>query len=189
MNSVKRKVSSISFFFLLLLAAGTLIFVNFMLNQNFNINEKAAPVQNTYKSTQKPKNTPKPGHKYTQTPNPTPTPYPKATACSWVTVTGAESYAGPYNGKPLYYLKSGSTVTLTAETTPTNGWVDWKIASFSARLPNGGVFSSNFAPTVNYTAPINTSGSDQGVEVRGDISEAPNPWIYCPPMTFAIHSN
>ena len=114
--------------------------------------------------------------------------YTTASSCSTVTVTGA-TYAGSSYGKEIYYMASSGTVTLTANTTPTNGKVAWKIASYSNLLPNGGSFSANNRPSVTYTAPANTSGSDQGVEIRGDISESPNPWLYCPPFTLAIHSN
>lgn len=109
------------------------------------------------------------------------------TACNSVTVTGG-TYGGIVNGKSLYYLSGGSTITLAANITPLNASVNWKIAGFSISLPNGGSFSSNNAPTVKYIAPTNASGADQGVEIRGDISEYPNPWIYCPPITFAIHT-
>ena len=171
----------------ILLVLGTLVLVNTLFKQNFNIREKAYSQQSTLPlPTTNPKNirkTPKP--KATKTPKSSP--YPTASSCSSISVSGG-SYGGIVNGKSLYYLSSGSTVTLTANTVPINASVNWKIVSFSSALPNGGRFSSNNAPTVGYTAPINISGVDQGVDIRGDISEYPNPWIYCPPITFAIHT-
>lgn len=185
MNKVKTKRRRLILLFLLiLLAVGIFVLINTLFRQNFDIREKASseivgvPVHTT-----KPKNTPKP--KPTKTP--ISSPYPTASSCSSVSITGG-SYGGIVNGKALYYIASGSKVTLAANTTPPNGLVNWKIASFSYRLPNGGSLSTNNAPTVVYTAPVNSSGSDQGVEIRGDISEYPNPWIYCPPITFAIHT-
>lgn len=124
----------------------------------------------------------------TPTASPIPTSLPHATSCSTVDVNGGATYGGIVNGKSLYYIASGQTVFLHAITTPENAYVNWKIATFSSALPNGGSFNTNGVATVNYTAPINTSGSDQGAEVRGDISEYPSPWIYCPPMTFAVHT-
>lgn len=124
----------------------------------------------------------------TPTASAVPTSLPHATSCSTVDVNGGATYGGIVNGSSLYYIASGQTVNLHAITTPQNAYVNWKTPTFSMRLPNGGSFSTNGVATVNYTAPINTSGSDQGVDVRGDISEYPNPWIYCPPMTFAVHT-
>ncbi len=123
----------------------------------------------------------------TTTPIPQPT-YTTATSCSSVTISGA-SYGGNQYGKEIYYTNSSSTITITANTTPPNGKVAWKVASFSNQLPNGGSFSATNQPTTTYTAPPNNSGSDQGVEIRGDISEYPGPWLYCPPFTLAIHTN
>jgi hypothetical protein len=113
--------------------------------------------------------------------------YPQATSCSSVSVVGAISQ-GEVGGKTVYYVKSGAKVVLTANTIPANGFVRWKIASFSSALSRGGSFSPSAGPKVTYKAPINKSGSDQGVEIRGDISEYPNEWLYCPPITLAIHS-
>ena len=112
----------------------------------------------------------------------------QATSCSSVSVSGG-TYGGVVGGKALYYVASGGSLGLTANTTPTNGTTNWKIASFSSALPNGGSFSVNNSPTTTYTTPTNSSGSDQGVEIRGDISESPNAWLYCPPITIGVHSN
>lgn len=167
-----------------ILAFGIVLLVAMLWKQNFDIREKASFVNDSVPVyTTKPRNTPKPK----PTNPPTSSPYPSASSCISVSVIGGV-YSGIVNGKSLFYLSSGSMVTLTANTTPTGALVNWKIASFSSALPNGGNFSSNNAPTVNYTASINKSGTDQGVEIRGDISEYPNPWIYCPPLTFVIHT-
>ena len=39
---------------------------------------------------------------------------------------------------------------------------------------------------VNWTAPIPIDKIDAGVDVRGDISEYPNPWKYCPTINFIV---
>jgi hypothetical protein len=115
-----------------------------------------------------------------------PTPRPLG-SCSSTTVSGGK-YGGMVNGKALYSVSSGASITLTAVTTPANLPVNWKIATFSSRLPNGGKFSVNNVVKTVFTAPINSSGLDQGVEIRGDISEYPKPWLYCPPITIAVHT-
>ena len=86
----------------------------------------------------------------------------------------------------MYRINAGSTATLTAQTSPGNGAVNWKIASKSSNLPNGGSFSSNGSSVTNWTAPSNPSTSEEGVDIRGDISEYPNTWKYCPTITFAV---
>lgn len=131
----------------------------------------------------------------TPTPAPTPTPTPQritADSCSGVSVEGAtfvKTYSGQNGTYYQYSINSGATAKLTAQVTPAGGYVNWKLASVSSNLPNGGSFSyhdSNNTSVVNWTAPSNSSGSEQGIDVRGDISESPNTWKYCPTLTFAV---
>jgi hypothetical protein len=163
-------------FVLIILALAIVGLVVAFGKQNFDIRERAASGEPPrIRKTPRPRNTP------------TPTPYPKATSCSDVEVVGA-AQGGTVNGKKTYYVKSGATIYLHALTTPQNSSVNWKVAQYSSKLPDPGTFSTNLAPYVEYKAPVNKSGSDQGVEIRGDISEYPNQWLYCPPFTVAIHS-
>lgn len=115
---------------------------------------------------------------------PCPTSTPPAIYCPSVTVTGA-TYEGIFSNQIRYSLESSGSATIHANTIPANLPVNWK-AQFSSQLPNGGSFANNYVATTLYTAPANTSGSDQGVEIRGDISEYPSPWIYCPPFTIVV---
>lgn len=117
--------------------------------------------------------------------SPTPAPSPiAAQSCSGVSIEGAT-----FVSSSIYSINSGATAKLTAQVTPTGVYVNWKIATFSSNLPNGGSFSypdSNNTSIVNWTAPNNPKTTEEGVDIRGDISEYPNPWRYCPTITFAV---
>lgn len=124
--------------------------------------------------------------------NPTPTPTPiAAQSCSGVVVEGAtftQTYQGQNGTYYQYSINSGATAKLTAQTTPAGGYVRWTKGS-SINLPNDGTFTypdSNNTSIVNWTAPNNPVSTEEGVDVRGDISEYPNTWEYCPTITFAV---
>lgn len=112
--------------------------------------------------------------------------------CAIGSVDGAtfsQTYQGQNGTYYLYNISSGATAKIAVNVSPTGAYVDWKIATFSQNLPDGGSFSypnSNDTSVVNWTAPSNPKTTDEGVDVRGDISEYPNPWKYCPTITFAV---
>lgn len=128
----------------------------------------------------------------TPTPTSTPSPSPVAAqSCSRVTVEGA-TFVKTYQGQNgLYYqysINSGATAKLTAQVTPAGGYVRWTKGG-SINLPNDGTFTypnSNNTSIVNWTAPNNPVSTEEGVDIRGDISEYPNTWKYCPTITFAV---
>lgn len=128
-------------------------------------------------------------------PTPTPTPAPKpritATSCSSVTVEGDVTYRSSYTDQDgylvkIYYINSGGTAKLTAQTNPPGAYINWKIVSTSMYLPSGGTLTPdpNDYTVVTFTAPNNPTNEDQGTYVRGDYSD--NPWKPCPYVDFAV---
>lgn len=112
-------------------------------------------------------------------------PPPSQSTCTSVSILGL-----PSDDLSPHYIESGQTVQLTANVSPPGTSVNWKVATYSSLLPDGGTFSypdPNNTAVVNYTAPMNEhSNVDQGVTVRGDISEYPDEQISCPTVTFAV---
>lgn len=130
---------------------------------------------------------------YISAPTPTPTPVKiVGNSCTISNVSGAtfsQTYQSQNGLYYLYYINSGATANISVNVDPSGAFVNWKIVSNSSNLPNGGSLSypnSNSTSVVNWTAPINPVNTDEGVDIRGDISEYPNPWKYCPTITFAV---
>lgn len=126
-----------------------------------------------------------------------PSPTPVTPFCSdSVDVKGA-AYVRSYRGqdgdlKYLYNIPSGGKARVTVYPTPVDSPVNWKIVGVSYKLPDGGYFSYPEAGktlVVDYWAPINYVDSAQGVDIRGDLSDYPQPWVHCPTITFAVQPN
>lgn len=123
---------------------------------------------------------------------PSPTPTPPSLSCASVNVEGA-ILVGTHKAQSgmvsIYSVNSGATVKLTAQVSPLGTKVSWKNTGISRNLPNGGTFSypnSNNTSVVNWIAPDNPMTTEEGVYVRGYISEYPDPTIYCPEIDFAV---
>lgn len=131
----------------------------------------------------------------TANPVPTPSPTPKskiaAVSCSSVTVEGDVTYRSTYTDQDgyqvkIYFINSGGTAKLTAQTNPPGAYINWKIVNTSMYLPSGGTLTPdpNDYTVVTFTAPNNPTNEDQGTYVRGDYSD--NPWKPCPYVDFAV---
>lgn len=123
---------------------------------------------------------------------PTPTSTPVALSCSQVLVEGAtflETYQGQNGLYYLYSINSGATARLKAQVVPSGTQViRWAVGG-SRYLPSAGTLSypvQGETTIVDWTAPINPMGTEEGVDIRADISEYPQAWVYCPTLTFAV---
>lgn len=113
-------------------------------------------------------------------------------SCNSVNVEGA-TYVRTYQGQNgtyyQYSINSGATARLVARVLPPDTRVNWK-AGGSANLSDPRLGFSypypNNTSVVDWTAPNNPMTTEEGVDIRGDISEYPNPWKYCPTITFAV---
>lgn len=120
-------------------------------------------------------------------PIPSASPTPQSLSCSGVTVEGAiQTRSGT---ETIYIMDSGAKAKISAQVTPAEAKVNWKIATASKNLPSSGSFEIpdlNNTSVVNYTAPNNPVSTLEGVQVRGDLSEYPDPLVSCPVINFAI---
>lgn len=88
-------------------------------------------------------------------------------------------------GEDIYIVDSGSKTRMIVQFQPYNAQVEWKIASNSRNLPDGGKFTTPNLSATDYIAPINTSVSSEGVTIRPDLTLGRES-VSCKSVTLAI---